>query len=215
MIKKNKILLFWFILLGCLTYSYAQETVNTREVETVAHKMFVDLNNLDYDAILDMTHPKVFDLVSKEQMKTLFMSMFEGNDEFSVEIPKTIPDYKVSDVYKGKENNLEYAFVSYDMSMKMTFNNQEFDDEGKEMMINMMKVQGMDVAFLSNSTMDVLMRDRVTILLKEDATENNWVMINYDPDSPITYQLLSTDLLEKTKQYRQNLLLDSKKKSDN
>lgn len=215
MIKKIKKLLFFVFVAGCIINTNAQNNDSEKQVKEAAHKMFVDLNNLDYDAILDMTHPKVFELVSKEQMKTLIVSMFEGNDEFSVEIPKTIPKYKVSKVFEGEENNLEYAFVSYDMNMKMAFKNEEFDDEDKEMMVNLMKVQGMDVDFVSNSSMNVLMRDRVTIILKEDATKGKWVMINYDPDSPLTYQLLSTDLLEKTKEYRQDLLLSSKNKSDN
>ena len=77
--------------------------------------------------------------------------------------------FEVTHLFKGAENNLEYAFVSYDMRMKMTFNNQEFDDESKEMMTSMMKAQGMDITFISNSTMDVLLKDSLTIMLKEDA----------------------------------------------
>ncbi len=215
MIKKLKTLLLCVLVTGFISNNYAQEATSQEQAKNIAHKMFVDLDNLDYDAILDMTHPKVFDLVPKDQMKTMIKSMFEGNEEFAIEIPKGIPEYKLSDVFKGKKNNLEYAFVSYDMNMKMTFNNEEFDDEGKEMMTGIMKSQGMEVDFVSNNTMKVLMKDRMTILLKEDATKNEWVMINYDPDSPLFYQILSTELLEKAKEYNQNLLLDSKKKSDN
>jgi hypothetical protein len=46
----------------------------SQELNEIANKMFVDMNNRDYDAILDMTHPKVFDIVSKEQMKTVLKS---------------------------------------------------------------------------------------------------------------------------------------------
>lgn len=207
--------MLWLLVTTSISSSFGQETTNAEFIDGLAKKMFVDLNNLDYDAILDMMHPKVFDIAPKDQMKTLIKSTFEGNEEFAVEIPKEIPDYKVSKVFIGQENNLEYAFVSYDMNMKMTFNNQEFDDEGKEMMTGIMKSQGMEVDFVSNNAMKVLMKDRMTILLKEDATKNKWVMINYDPDSPMFYQILSTELLEKAKEYNQNLLLESKKKSDN
>ncbi len=79
-------------------------TENTTEViGALAKKMFVDMNNRNYDAILDMTHPKVFEIVSKEQMKTLFKSMFEGNDQFSIETTKEIPDYKLSKIFKGEK----------------------------------------------------------------------------------------------------------------
>ena len=193
---------------------YAQENTSNIKVKQIADKMFTDIFKKDFDAILDMTHPKVFELVPKDQMKELIRSMFEGNDEFKVEILNNSPEYKLSDVFKGNENNMEYAFLSYDMKMKMIFKNQEFDDDAKKMMIPIMKAKGMEVEFVSNNAMKVLMRDRLTILVKEDATENKWVMVNYDPDSPLFYQILSTDLLEKAKDYNQNLLLESKKERE-
>lgn len=207
-----KRILFSLLVITALSNSHAQESKSV--IEDLAHKMFVDVLNKDFDAIVDMTHPKVFDIAPKDQIKEVFKMTFEGNNEFSIEMFDKIPEYKVSEVFKGAENNLEYAFVSYDMRMKMTFNNQEFDDESKEMMTSMMKAQGMDITFISNSTMDVLLKDSLTIMLKEDATNNQWVMVNYDADSPLFYQVVSSDLIEKAKEYKQNLMLETKKKSE-
>jgi hypothetical protein len=208
---KNRIL-FIVIALFCFSAT-AQESVE-KHLKSLTEKMFVDMNNRDYDAILNMTHPKVFDVVSKELMKTTLASTLEGNEEYSVAIPKTIPAYNVSKLYTSKENAANYAFVSYDMKMTMTFHKENFDDEGKEMMKSIMKSQGMDVTFTSNNAMEVLMNDRVTILLKDKDTNNKWVMINYDPDSPLTYQILSTNVIEDAKAYRQDLLLERKKKEE-
>ncbi len=185
------------------------------EIKKIANKMFVDMNNRDYDAILDMTHPKVFEIVPKDQMKNVLKSTFEGSSEFSIEIPKTIPEFKISKLFTEKENDLSYAFVSYDMSMNMTFHNQEFDDESKKMMIGVMKAKDMDVTFVSNNSMNVLMNNRMTIVLKDTTTNDKWVMVNYDPDSPLFYQILSSDLLEMAKSYKQDLMLESKKKKQN
>ncbi len=206
-----KRILFSLLVITALSSSHAQEK---SVVEDLVNKMFVDVLNKDFDAIIDMTHPKVFDIAPKEQIKEVFKMTFEGNDEFSIEIFDKIPEYKVSEVFKGTANNLEYAFVSYDMRMKMTFNNQEFDDESKQMMTSMMSAQGMYVNFISDNTMDVLLKDSLTIMLKEDATNNQWVMVNYDADSPLFYQVVSSDLIEKAKEYKQNLMLESKKKSE-
>jgi hypothetical protein len=96
----------------------------------------------------------------------------------------------------------------------MIFNNQEFKDEEKETMISMMNVQGMEVEFISNNSLKVFIKDNLTIILKEDSTDNKWVMINYNPDSPLTYQILSSSLLEKAKEYKQNLMLERKKKRE-
>lgn len=203
---------FILISLFCFTVT-AQESVE-KHLKGLAEKMFVDMNNRDYDAILDMTHPKVFDVVSKELMKTTLSSTLEGNEEYSIDIPKAIPAYNVSKLYTNNDNASNYAFVSYDMKMTMTFHKENFDDDGKEMMKSIMKSQGMDVTFTSNNAMEVLMNDRVTILLKDKDTNNKWVMINYDPDSPLTYQILSTNVIEDAKAYRQDLLLERKKKEE-
>lgn len=207
-----KKILFSLLIIAALSTAHAQE--NKSVIKNLAHKMFVDVLNKDFDAIIDMTHPKVFDIAPKEQIREVFKMTFEGNDEFSIEIFDKIPEYKVSKIFKGAANNLEYAFVSYDMKMKMTFNNQEFDDESKKMMTSMMKAQGMDINFISDSAMDVLLKDSLTIMLKEDATNNQWVMVNYDVDSPLFYQVVSSDLIEKAKEYKQNLMLESKRKSE-
>ena len=55
------------------------------------------------------------------------------------------------------------------------------------------------------------MKDRITIVLKDNSTNNNWAMVNYDPDSPIFYQILPSELLEKAKIYKQDLMLESAK----
>lgn len=196
---------------GCFAQNVTEGNDN---LAILANQMFVDVNNKDFDAILDMMHPKVYEIVPKNQMKKVIKSMFEGTDEFVIEIPKEIPRYKISEVFKGNENNLEYGFVSYDMKMKMTFNNQEFDADSKNMMKTMMQAKGMDVTFISNNSLDVLMKDRLTILLKEDDTNNEWVMVNYDPDSPLSYKVLSSDVLEAAKDYSRGLMLE-RKKSEN
>lgn len=208
-IKKNifKGFITVIVMLFSVTISAQQ---STEQINKIVKKMFVDINEKDYGAILEMTHPKVFEIVPKETMKKFLENMFEGNEEFSIEIPKMNPDYKLSEIFKGSKDNLEYAFVSYDMKMKMTFLNQEFDEETKQVMASMMKMKDMDVSFISNSSMDVFMKNRVTILLKDNSTENKWVMVNYDADSAFFHEILPKSLLEAAKDYKQNLMLESK-----
>ena len=187
-------------------------SVSSQNIKEIAYKMFVDMNNRDYDAILDMTHPKVFEIVSKEQMKTVLKSTFEGSDELSIDFSKDIPKFKVSKIYKELKDNLQYAFITYNMLMKMTFHKQTFDTESKEMMKGVMQTKDMDVTFTSDSSMSVLMNNRMTILMKDITTNNKWVMINYDPDSPLFYRILPSTLLEAAKIYKQEVMLESKKK---
>ncbi|MEN3324218.1 hypothetical protein VP395_10795 [Mariniflexile soesokkakense] len=215
--KLFKIFIFCFLTVGFISKNAAQELNNSelKQVDNLAKQMFDDMNNRDFDALLQMTHPKVFDILPKEDMKNFLKSMFEGTEEFSIELPKMGPSYKLSELYSEEENTLKYAFISYDMDFKMTFNKQEFDDDAKEMMVPMMKAQGMEVEFISNNAMNVLMKDSLTIILKDNSTNNEWVMVNYNPDSPLFYQIVPSKLLEKAKDYKQNLMLERKKNNEN
>lgn len=213
--RKKLLSIVLFCVLAFANYLEAQETTELQEVQHLAKQMFVDMNNRDFDAILNITHPKVFNLLPKETMKQFLKSMFEGGEEFSIEIPKIIPNYKVSEIFNSEVDSLKYAFVSYDMNMKMTFKNQEFDEEAKNLMLTMMKAKGMEVAFVTNNSVDVTILNSVTIILKDNETNNKWVMVNYDPDSPLFYQIVPSILMEKAKLYKQDLMLERKKNTEN
>ncbi|GAB4156512.1 MAG: hypothetical protein Tsb0033_07230 [Winogradskyella sp.] len=192
---------------------FSQDSNDSKKViDSLATKMFVDMNNRDYAAIMDMTHPKVFDLVPRETMISAFKSMLEGNDEFSVEIPDEVPEFNISEVFKDDEEKSDFAFVTYDMEMAMTFKNESFDEAEKDTMIKMMKMQGMEATFESDNTLNLKMLNRMTVLIKDESTENRWAMINYDPDSPLFFQLLSAPVIEKAKSYYQDLMIAQKKK---
>lgn len=206
-------LLICFLFLGINVFSQNNQKTQ-KHLDSLTLKMFNDMNNRDYDAILEMTHPKVFEIAPKESLKTVFKSMFEGTEEFSIDIPKTIPEYKISEVYNNEKDSLKYAFVSYDMNMNMTFHKQSFDDASKEMMIPMMEAKGIDVTFISENSMNMFMKNRITIMVKDNHTNNKWVMVNYDADSPLFYQIVPTSLLESAKEYNQNLMLESVKEKE-
>ncbi|MDB2385360.1 hypothetical protein N9V96_02690 [Polaribacter sp.] len=183
--------------------SFSQKT----EIEVIAKQMFVDMINSDFDAIVDMTYPTVFDFVPKSQMKTVIRSMFEGNEQISLELPKTIPQYKISEIYKADKGYLEYAFITYDLQMKMTFHEMEFDEEGKKMMTTNMANQGMEVDFVSNNTINVLMKNRITVILKDHHTNNKWKMLNYDTNSPLFKEVTPSEIIEAGKKFSDNLSL--------
>lgn len=211
-----KVTFFYFLLITNVSFSQSDnKDIAQTEISKMAEKMFVDMNNRDYDAILEMSHPSIFKLVPKDQVKILFKNMLEGNEEFSIELPKSVPAYKISEIFKENKDNLEYAFVSYNMMIKMTFNNQKFNDEAKEIMTSAMKLKGMEAKFITENSLNLTMNNSMTIILKDDSTKNKWAMINYNPDSPFFYQVLPTSLLETAKEYKRNLMLESKKRNGN
>ncbi len=173
-------------------------------LDVLTKKMFVAMAEKDYDFILDKTHPKVFSFVGKEQMKDLLKTTFEGNEDMIMDLPKKVLDYKLSAVFTGKENNLKYAFIVYDMPMKMTFKNQKFNDEEKELMKSMMESQKMEANFISDKELNILKKNSITIIMKDDETQNKWVMVNYEPNSPMG-SIIPAELLLACKEYEKSL----------
>jgi len=202
-----------FLFISIVAFSQSKSELQA-SAEKTAKQMFIDTNNKNYDAVIEMTYPTLFNFVPKDQMKTLFKSMFEGNEEFTIEIPNTIPPYKVTEVIEKKEDGLAYAFITYDMKMKMTFLKQSFDEESKKMMKSVMQMQGMDVSFVSNNAVDVILNDRITILIRDKETNGQWKMVNYDTNSPFLFQVLPSNILEKSKALREELLIQRKKESE-
>ncbi|KJD33028.1 hypothetical protein PK35_08655 [Tamlana nanhaiensis] len=213
---KMKFLKVWFLTL-ILCFSIAgfsqSDASEVQQIKEIANAMLNDVATKNYDALIDKMHPKVFSIVPKESLKEVFKSTFEGNGMLSIDMSEEKPEFKISDIF-NVHDTLKYAFISYDMKMKMTFKDQEFDEASQDMMKNMMKAKGMDVNFITNNTLDVLANNSMTIALKDKASNNQWTVLNYDADSPLVYQILPSELLEKAKYYKQDLMLESKKKSE-
>lgn len=174
-------------------------------VEELFKSMLTATKNKDYDFFIETTHPKVFETDSKEQSIKYMKSVFEGNENFSIVMfYNGIPSYNLSEVYNDDENKLKYAFVSYDSHTKMIFHKQKFDEVSKKNTISAMKKQGMDAEFISDNTINILMRNRVSVIMKNNETNNKWIIVNYEPGKTSS-KILSHGLLNKTKKYLQKL----------
>jgi hypothetical protein len=206
---RNKILLRILLLALIFTTSLGFAQVDSKTKATVnkmAKQMFIDMNNRDYDAIIEMSYPKLFELAPKDMVKNMIKSALEGNEAYSIEIPKFDPNkYGLSEIKVDKSASLAYAFVSYDIDMKMTFNNQTFDETAKAMMKSEMESKGMDAEFLSDNTVKMMMKNRITILIKDKNTNQKWAMINYEEGSSMFADLLPAVVMEDAKKYAETL----------
>ena len=114
------------LIIACLVVGFTSVAQGS-ELDVLANDMFEKTNQRDFDALIDMTYPAVFDLVPNDMMVTMFKSMFEGNYEMSIDLPEQKPEYTLTDTFKSEDSKTEYTFMNYDMEMSMTFKNQEFD----------------------------------------------------------------------------------------
>jgi hypothetical protein len=151
-------------------------------------------------------YPKVFELAPKEMLKTAVKSTLEGDEELAIEFPKTAPEYTVSKVFKKEAGNLTYAFVMYDLGVKMIFKGEGFDEDGKKMMANIMAGQGMKMTFITDTKADVIMENQMTILIKDDVTNGKWTMMNFDAKNPFFNQLLPDGIADDAAKYKEEFI---------
>lgn len=206
----QKLTIVCFLLVSTLSFAQGQSQAQ-KEVVAITDEMFDNMSNKNYDALLDAMYPKVFEIAPKELLKSSVKSMLEGDEELSIVFPKEAPKYKVSDVFKGKENALSYAFVTYDLGIQMVFKGQAFDEDGKKMMKNIMAGQGMEMTFTSGNKADVVTKNQMTIVLKDNTTKNVWTLINFDSESPFFSKMLPEEVAIAAKKYRKEIIAQREK----
>ena len=172
-----------------------------KEVRAITDQMFDLIIDENYDDLMDIMYPKVFDLVPRETMVTVIKSTFSGSEGFTMELPKEAPEYKMSEVFQDSEDDRSYAFAVYDLDAKMTFLDQTFDDEGKQQMKSIMAQQGTDIEFISDDTMKLTMKNSMVILIKDSTTKGKWTMLNYSADSPSFSQMIPSTVADAAKKY--------------
>lgn len=202
------------IFLTCSNLINAQNEFALKEIDSVSKTMFQSVIDKDFDLLLEMTYSKIYDIIPKDMMLQAIKSIFEGNDEISIEILNKIPEYKISDIFTTEDKTKDYAFLSYSLKMKMIFNNKTYeDDETRETMINMMKIQGIDVSFETNNTLNAVIKNSITIFINDENTKNTWKTIRYDSDSPMFYQILPAEIIKHAKTYKEDLMIESSQKN--
>lgn len=177
-------------------------------------KAFMSLfEKKDYEGMLDLTHPAIFEKVDRKMMADSFNSLFEGNDEFKMELVETDKNiFSVSDVFTTQDNT-KYAFSTYLMKMKMIFLKESFDEEKKRMMLGLMEAQGMNAKFLNDTTLE-MSKQSMILALNDKSTGNTWKYLNYDEANPLYVSIVPVEVMKKAKEYYANLLIKQKENAN-
>lgn len=159
----------------------------------------------DYDRVFDYTYPKLFTLITREQMKEAIKSSFDS-EEFSI----SLDSLKILKVYPVFIINGEsFTKVIHTMRMMMKFKepldtiNTEALNERYEMSKYMEAGFPGAIIRYDRPTDAVIISttaDMIAIKIKED---NKWYFANYDEENPRMLTLLFDNaVLEKLKTYK-------------
>ena len=205
----RKILFILVLVLSNMLWSQKSDS----EIINEDTKAFMTkFQNNDFDGILDMTHPAIFEKVDKKDLKALFQKMLEENEDFKMEIinQKDIT-FETSKVFV--DGKTKYAFITHPLNMKMTFKNQQFDESQKEMMLTMMAAQGLKAKFISENSLEIN-KQSMMIAMNDSATKNQWKYLNFDESNPMYASVVPAEIMKKAKSYYADFLIKNKKNAN-
>ena len=172
---KIRLLTFTFFLFQ--TIAVLAQDVSTLKSEALrSYKAGVSLN---FDAIFDTTYPKVFDIVSRDQMKEMFAQMMD-NEQFSIKLIEVDPKFSFGELKKIEDKS--FSILTYNNVMEMTFKTPMEDGEA---MVDVFKANmGAEKVTYNKMTNTFRIELRATLIAVADAlTNNKWKFLNKDNEN--------------------------------
>ena len=170
------------------------QDLNSLKIE--AQKVYEATTILDFDQIIEGTYPKVFEIISKEQMKQLLISTFNGNDEMKIKLLNVAPDFKFGEIKKIDMQT--FCLIDHNLSMELTLQEKIEDDEEAEMMLEIFKA-GMEtdeVTFNKETNTFTITKISTMIGIADKATNNKWKFLNKDKENVLATKLFSKKVLK-------------------
>lgn len=189
----KKIILSFVILF----ISSAINSQNLKSLEAETNKMYNATSKMNYDEILDFSYPKLFDIISKEQMKEVLEMTF-SNEQFEISFLPITPNFEYAPIKKIEDKSL--CIIKYNLGMSMRFN-EPVDEETVKIMIKALKTQGesySDIKFNKEENTFLIKGMSTMIAIADNSTDNKWKFITYDKSKrQIAEMLLSDSILNK------------------
>ena len=150
-------------------------------LKTEALKSYKASVNMNFEDIFETTYPKVFDIVSQEQMKTMFGQMME-NEQFSIKLVEVEPDFSYGEIKKIEGKS--FCMVNYNNVMAMKFKEPMNDAESMtDIFKSSMNAEKVTYDKATN-TFRIEMRSTL-IAVADELTKMQWKFLNKDKDNKL------------------------------
>ncbi len=205
----------WISLVGIvlsLSLWGQDQSSDKAEIISTTNQIMESTMGLKYQSLLDLTYPRIYEMIPKEQMVQFLKMMFEGNEEFSIKLQENTPEFEVSEIFE--QEGTQYAFVNYPLSMTMRFENEKLDENQKSLMKTSLSSKGMTVKFVNDQEMEMYNPISMQIMIKDSFTDGSWKGMNFDSENALTYSLLPSYVIEDAEKHLAKLRLEMKKQSE-
>ena len=187
---KLKLTLIVALLFAQLTF--AQDLTALKEG---AQKIYVATTTLDYDAVLDNTYPKIFDIVPKTQMKEMLAATFNGNEQMKIKLLAIEPDFKFGEIKKIGEQT--FCLIEHNLGMELTLT-EKIEGEEIQLMTDLMKeaMESDKVSFNAETNTFSITKKATMIGVSDADTKNQWKFINKDKKNALVIKLFSEKVIK-------------------
>ena len=181
-------LLFIFIIFQSISLT-AQDLASLKIEATKSYKAGATMN---YEEIFETTYPKVFEIISKDQMKEMMGKMME-NEQFSIKMVEVEPNFSFGEI-KKIEGKL-FCLIDHNNVMNMQFKEPM---ENGESMVDMFKtsMEAERVTFSKETNSFKIELRSTLIAVADDLTGNKWKFLNKDKENQLFTMIFSEKIMK-------------------
>jgi len=139
----------------------------------------------DFDTILDMVYPKLFDLVPREQMKSQFVAMDAGGMRFSIYDMAT-SDFSVPFVHAGEQ----FVLVDYTHGMDLILTDSTTQASAGMMLAAFQGQYGEDKVSYDQENYNFTIDINKKMLAIAPLDSDEWTFLDFNSDNPAVLNML-------------------------
>lgn len=153
---------------------------------------------MDTEKILDLSYPKLFDIVPRETMAEAITGMY-SNEAMTITLD-SLQTKTIFPIFKSGEG--QYAKISYSMIMRMKFTETIDSAEVAEMLPEMEADFGKGNIRFDAASNTVIVKNHSELVAIKDQFAKEWCFVNYEAESELTPLLFSNEVVQKLKEYK-------------
>lgn len=187
--KMKFILLFFVLTPFCKAQSLDQLK---KETSLVYEAMY----NIDFETIINYSHPKMFEIVSREQINVILNQFYENKlMRTRLVYPKVDFSFSEFQVIEGKT----YCVIQYNNALRMTFEKQLPLEEAKTIKKGMQSTKEYEKVTYEKSRNSFLAEGKATLVaIADPAFNNEWKFVNCSTSqAQLAYLILGDSVVSK------------------
>lgn len=165
-----------------------------------SENFLANLLKKDFEAILDMTYPVVFEEFSREKLKQLLIAAFEGDEKYSFEfLDVENRKYEISDIYKtGTES--KYVFITYPFSMKFQINDPKLTKQLRDEMLMRLSKEGVQIEVIDDNNY-IISKLGMILGFNDEKTSGKWKYLNHNSNNQFLLKFVPEQILRNANNY--------------